>query len=195
MSDRNMADSFELTDHVPTPAEVIAACDQSQNVGNMSPSTVMASNLETYSVSTYRTGDVIKTTIYIDLTGVASTTTDHDIIGATGACHIGQVTTAVNGVIYAGQVSCAEVPAGGVTDIDLGSSSVATGAYDADMTALTNAQAIMTAGGAHAVGTVKPFTVLPTADYYLYLASGTSGTAATYTAGKLIIEMWGLASS
>jgi hypothetical protein len=151
----------------------------------------MAANLEDYTVTTARKGDIIETTIYIDLTGVSSTTTDQDIIGAAGACHIGQVTTAVTGNVFAGEVHCVEVPAGGQTDINLSSSSVATGAFDADATGLTDAEAIMTAGGAHAVGTVKPFTVIPTDDYYLYLSAGAAGTAAAYTAGKLVIKMLG----
>jgi len=175
-----------------TAAELNAAADPDSSVDTMSASTVMAATLTTYDVTTFRTGNIIKTTMYIDLTGAKSTTTDNDIIGDTGACHIGQVTAAVNGAIFAGQVSCAEVPATGVTDINLAASSVATGAYDADVTALANAQALMTAGGAHAVGTVKPFTVLPTDNYYLYLSAGAAGTPGTYSAGILIIEMWGL---
>jgi len=177
-----------------TAAELNAAADQSGNVGTMSASTVMAATLAAYSVTTYRTGNIIKTTMYIDLTGAKSTTTDDDIIGDTGACHIGQVTTAVNGAIFAGQVSCAEVPTTGADDINLSSASVDTGAYDADATGLTNAEALMTAGGAHAIGTVKPFTALPTADYYMYLSCGEAGTVGTYDAGILIIEMWGLTS-
>jgi hypothetical protein len=182
------------TEVTATPAEINAAADQSSNVGTMSASTVMAATLGAYNVSTYRTGNIIETTMYIDLTGAKSTTTDNDIIGDTGACHIGQVTTAVNGAIFAGEVHCAEVPTTGADDINLAASSVATGAYDADVTGLANAQAIMTSGGAHAIGTVKPFTVLPTADYYLYLSCGEAGTVGTYDAGILVIKMWGLAS-
>jgi len=177
-----------------TPTELNAVADQSANVDTMSASTVMAALIAAYDVTTFRTGNIIKTTMYIDLTGAKTTTTDKDIIGDTGVCHIGRVTTAVNGVIFAGQVSCAEVPATGADDIDLYASSAATGAYDADGSALANAQALMVAGGAHAVGTVKPFTVLPTADYYLYLCNGEAGTVGTFTAGILIIEMWGLAT-
>jgi hypothetical protein len=183
-----------MTGVTATADEINAAADQSGVVGTMSASTVMAATLGAYDVTTFRTGNIIKTTMYIDLTGAKTTTTDNDIIGDTGACHIGQVTTAVNGVIFAGQVSCAEVPTTGADDINLAASSVATGAYDADVTGLANAQAIMTSGGAHAIGTVKPFTVLPTADYYLYLSNGEAGTVGTFDAGILIIEMWGLAS-
>lgn len=165
----------------------------SGNTATMSASTVMAATLAAYDVTTFRTGNIIKTTMYVDLTGAKSTATNKDIIGDTGACHIGQVTTAVNGAIFAAQVSCAEVPTTGDDDIDIYQASVATGAYDADASGLTNAAVLVTAGGAHAVGTVKPFTALPTANYYLYLATG-DATAGTYDAGILIIEMWGLAS-
>lgn len=172
-----------------------AATSQGSSLGTLAPSTVMVANLEDYTVTTDRRGDIIETTIYIDLTGVSSTTTDNDIIGAAGACPIGQVSTEVTGNVFVGEVHCVEVPAGGVTDINLASSSVATGAYDADVTGLADAQAIMTSGGAHAVGTVKPFTVLPTDNYYLYLSAGAAGTAAAYTAGKIVIKMWGRATA
>jgi len=177
-----------------TAAEINAAADQSAVVGTMAASTVMAALLGAYNVTTFRTGNIIKTTMYIDLTGAKSTTTELAVIGNTGACHIGQVTTAVNGVIFAGQVSCAEVPTTGADDIDLYSSTAATGAYDADASGLAGAAAIMTSGGAHAIGTVKPFTILPAANAYLYLANGEAGTVGTYDAGILIIEMWGLAA-
>ena len=182
------------TEITATAAEVNSACDQSGNTGTMSASSVMAATLAAYNVTTFRTGNIIKTTMYIDLTGAKSTTTDNDIIGNTGACHIGRITTAVNGVIFAGQVGCAEVPTTGADDINLASSTVATGAYDADVTGLAGAKALMTAGGAHAIGTVKPFTVLPAANDYLYLSAGEAGVVGTYDAGILIIEMWGLAS-
>jgi len=177
-----------------TAAELNQA-DQSAVTGTMTPSTAVSGAMTVpLNVTTYRTGNIIKTTMYIDLAGLKGTTTDNDIIGDTGDSHFGQITTAVNGVIYAGQVSCAEVPTTGPDDINLSCASVATGAYDAAVTALTNYAALMTAGAAHAIGTVKPFTALPPADYYLYLSSGEAGTAGTYDAGILIIEMWGLAS-
>ena len=175
--------------------EINASSDVSINTAKMSAGTVIAGVLTAYQVSTHRVGNIIETTMYIDLAGAKGTTTDNDIIGDTGTtCTIGQITTAINGVIFAGEVHCAEVPTIGPDDINLSTSSAADGAYDADVTALANAQAIMTAGGAHAIGTVKPFTVLPTANYYLYLSSGEGGTAGTYDAGILIIKMWGLAA-
>jgi len=145
--------------------------------------------------SVIRTGDIIKTTIAINLVGLASTATNKDIIGlaAGGAAPIAQITTAVNGVIHKAEVNCAVVPTTGDDDIDIYQASVGTGAYDTDASSLTNAAVLVTSGGAYAIGTAKPFTALPTADYYLYLATGDT-TAGTYDAGKILIELWGTAA-
>ena len=173
-----------------TAAELNAAADVSAQTDTMSASTVMAATVADYSTAVVRHGPITETTIYIDLTGAKSSTTDLDIIGDTGACHIGQVTTAINGVIFAGEIHCAEVPTTGADDIDLYSATEDTGAYDAAVTGLTET-ALVTSGGAHAIGTVKPFTALPAANEYLYLTGGEAGTVGTYDAGILVIKMWG----
>lgn len=189
VSDTEMA----ILDGATVTTAELNKLDDSANTAKMSASTVMAATLAAYQASTFRYGNIIETTIYIDLTGAKSTATNKDIIGDTGACHIGQITTAVNGVIFAGEVHCAEVPTTGDDDIDIYQASVATGAYDADASGLTNAAVLVTGGGAHAIGTVQPFTALPTANYYLYLATGDT-TAGTYDAGIIVIKLWGLAA-
>lgn len=136
-------------------------------------------------------GDFVKTKIYIDLTGAASSTTDLDIIGKTGASHIGQILAAVNGTIVGGTVTCLEAPTGGIADIDLYAATVGTGAFDADVTALTET-VLLTAGDAWTLGEMKALSGLPAANGYLYLAGGAAGTAATYTAGKFLIELLGI---
>ena len=188
-------DELNLLDGLTaTTVELNAAADQSSVVGLMTPGAIIGAALADYDVTVFRTGNIIKTTMFIDLQGAKSATGNLDIIGNTGATNtIGRVTTAINGVIFAGQVSCAEVPTTGDDDIDLYAATAADGAYDAAVTGVAGAAALMTAGGAHAIGTVKPFTALPAADAYLYLVTGDI-TAGTYAAGKLIIEMWGLAS-
>lgn len=142
--------------------------------------------------SVVQQGGITKTTILIDLTGAASSTTDLDIIGDTGVSYIGQVTTAKNGTLMYGQVTCLETPAGGVTDIDLYSAVEATGAFDAGIATLDET-ALLTKGGAWS-GAVTPtiMTALPAADEYLYLTGGAAGTAAAYTGGRLLIELWGV---
>lgn len=160
----------------------------------MAPSSVIDALIEQYVSSVRREGNLIKTEILIDLTGAKSVATDKDIIGNTGICHFGQITTAINGTIVCGQMTCLEVPAGGADDIDLYMASVGTGAYDADGSGLTNAASLITKGGAWALsapGAATAMTAPVTADYYLYLLSG-EAAAGTYTAGKFLIELWGL---
>jgi len=52
-----------------------------------------------------------------------------DIIGVASAanCHLGQVTTAVNGKIFRASFSCLTIPATGEPDIDIATGTVATG--------------------------------------------------------------------
>lgn len=144
-----------------------------------------------YRSAVSKQGGIIKTTILIDLTGLASSTTDLDIIGTgTSAAHLGQITAAQNGTILSGRITCLEVPAGGADDIDLYSATEATGVFDGGVAALTET-ALVTAGGAHTLGGVKAFSAVPAAGQYLYLTGGEAGTAAAYTAGKFLIEMEG----
>ena len=179
-----------LHGNTATAAEITAACDISVQAAKVSAASGFSGTGTLVQTSVVRTGDIIKTTIAIDLTGAKSSTTDLDIIGNSGVSYIAQITTAVNGVIYKGQVSCGEVPAGGADDIDLYSATEATGAFDGGIAALAET-ALVTSGGAHAVGTIKNLTALPAADEYLYLTCGEAGTPGTYTAGRLFIELWG----
>jgi hypothetical protein len=161
-----------------TTAELNAAADNSAQAALVTPSSVIVASAASIKTAVIRMGNLILTTIVVDLTGLKSSTTDLDIIGDTGICYIGQVTTAVNGVIVSGQIRCAIVPATGVDDIDLYAATEATGAYDAAVTGLAET-AIVTSGGAHAI---------------LYLACGAAGTPGTYGAGTLVIEMLGTVS-
>jgi hypothetical protein len=160
----------------------------------MAPSSVIDALIEQYVSLVRREGHFIKTEILIDLTGAKSVATDKDIIGNTGICHFGQITAAINGAIRCGQVTCLEVPAGGADDIDFYMASAANGAYDADGSALANAASLITKGGAWALGAPGAATAITaaiTADYYLYLLSG-EAAAGTYSAGKFLIELWGV---
>ena len=156
----------------------------------MTPSAVITASAASVITSAVRTGNFIKTTVVIDITGLKSSTTDLDIIGDTGVSFLGQITDAVNGSIFAGQVGCSIAPTTGADDIDLYSAVEATGAFDAGIATLDET-ALMTAAGAHAIGTVKPLTALPTADEYLYMTCGEAGTPGTYDAGTLVVELWG----
>lgn len=143
-----------------------------------------------FGVSVVMVGDLFKTTIVIDLTGLRSTAAG-DIIGDDGTanpCHIGQITAARNGTIFAGKIECLELPAGGDPDIDLYSATEATGVEDGAISGLTETQLVDS--GDHAANAFKSLTAFPAADEYLYLVAGAT-TDADYTAGILVIELWG----
>ena len=141
-----------------------------------------------------KVGKIISTQIVIDVTGLQSSTTDLDIIGSgVSAAYLTQVTTAVNGQLFALSMTCLEAPVTGVTDIDLYSATENTGAFDTGIGTLVETIAI-TGGAAwtlNKVNTSTPATNIPVADSYLYLTCGAAGTVGTYTAGIFLIEMWG----
>lgn len=142
-----------------------------------------------YKTSQHRVGDVITTKILIDLTGLNSGGTAGDIIGndGTGAAYIGQVTAASCGTIFGVKMTCLEAPAGGDADIDLYSADENTGVEDDAITGLTETQ-IINSGTLSLGSTVYGSDI--SADQYLYLVGqGTSN--ATYTAGRLMIELIG----
>ena len=145
-----------------------------------------------YKQSSGKFGGIFETKILIDLTGLASSTTDLDIIGTgTSAAYIAKLTAAEAGTtILTVSMQCLEAPAGGVTDIDLYSATEGTGKFDDAVTGLTET-ALITSGGAWTNGTTKAATVVPLSTEYIYLTGGAGGTAATYTAGKFLITILG----
>ncbi len=140
-----------------------------------------------------RVGGLYKTEIVIDLTGLNSGANANDIIGKadTANCHIGQITAAVNGTIFAGRMTCLETPAGGDDDIDLWDAIEATGTEDADIEDALTGEHQLTNGGNLTAGTVVSLTTFPTVNQYLYLTAGTGDINNTYTTGILLIELWG----
>lgn len=139
-----------------------------------------------------KVGGLYKTEILVDLTGLNSGDTDGDIIGKAGTanCHIGQITAAKNGTIFAGSVTCLETPAGGEPDIDLYSATEATGTEEEAVSGLTEA-VLLDAAADWTAGTTKGLTANPAADKYLYLVASGGATNDTYTAGIFLITLWG----
>ncbi len=134
-------------------------------------------------------GGIYRMTILIDLTGLNSGGTAGDIIGVNGTalpCYIARLPAMT---VLGGRMTCLETPAGGDTDIDLYSATEGTGVEDQAITALTETQIIN--AGAQTVGTVTYFSADPAANAYFYLVG--QGTAnATYTAGRFLIEIFGV---
>jgi hypothetical protein len=144
--------------------------------------------VERFKSDTTTNVNLVKTTIMIDLTGLASSGAN-DIIGkaGSGVAYIGRVTTANTGVVFGVTMECFETPAGGDPDIDLYSATEATGVEDSAIGDLT--ETIIINGGDASVGTRTAGGTI-VADQYLYLVSG-DATNADYTAGRLVITILG----
>ena len=138
-------------------------------------------------------GDVIKTSIYVDLDGHMPGGAAGDIIGANDAanCHLGQYTTAKCGTLFAAKMICVETPAGGEPDVDVYSATEATGTENAAVSGLTETALLEAAADWTSTLAPKHFTALPAADEYLYLVASGGGDTTEYSAGKFIIELWG----
>ena len=144
-----------------------------------------------YETSVSTENGIVTTSIMIDLTGLQSGGTAGDIIGknGSGVAYIARITTADNGTVFGVKMTCYEAPAGGDNDIDLYSATEGTGVEDSAITALTETQIINS--GTLALGTTVFGTDIA-ANQYLYLVGqGTSNAA--YTAGRLLIEIYGYA--
>ena len=144
-----------------------------------------------YETSVKTENGIVTTSIMIDLTGLQSGGTAGDIIGknGSGVAYIARITTADNGTVFGVKMTCFEAPAGGDNDIDLYSATEGTGVEDTAIGSLTETQIINS--GTLALGTTAFGTDIA-ADQYLYLVGqGTSNAA--YTAGRLLIEIYGYA--
>ena len=148
-----------------------------------------------YHASVVKVGAIFETTIYIDLTGLSSNA-PNDIIGkaATANSHIGQITAAVNGTIFAGYMQCLETPTTGEPDIDVWYADEATGTEDAAISGLSNQTAVLAAAADWTIAAnvnMRPITGMPAADKYLYLTGGGGTTDGVYDAGKFILKFYG----
>lgn len=139
--------------------------------------------------------DEVVTTITLDLTGLKKKSDIGDVIGLDGtpAAYLLQYVTATHGILYRAEISCLEVPTGVnvLKDFDLIIHSSAVLTYDGDASTGTS---ILASGGVVAKGSTIESLVVgsPTSGHYLYLAEGdTSTNAQLFTAGKLVIRLFG----
>jgi hypothetical protein len=148
--------------------------------------------------SVVRAGNLVTTTIVLDMTGLTSAATDADIIGVNDAanCYLTRLLEPVNGTIIGGSMKCVEAPATGEIDFDLYSADEGTGTENALITALTETK-LVDSGGDWTDNREIGLTAVPdaSANEFLYLAVGTASTptAGVYTAGKFVITLYGTA--
>ena len=165
----------------------------------------------------FKFGGIIETQILVDLQGkgdkeIWSSTSDNDYIGgataADGTGAVGDVALMTwendtHGDLYEYEVIVVELPAGGITDIELSFDTRV--AAHAQATNQANTQLVLVdqgnalvAGDRHVIPDVDsvtsavPLAALTDVDGdSLYLSTGDSGTAAKYTAGKILIILRG----
>jgi hypothetical protein len=180
-----------VTKSATTGAETIIS-KSAAAIANPAGAGITAGTGTVYKTSVKTENGIVTTTIMMDLTGLQSGGTAGDIIGVNGSANpawIARITAADSGTIFGVKMTCYETPAGGDTDIDLYSATEATGVEDGAIGSLTETQIInsgaLTAGSVVYGGDIA-------ANQYLYLVG--QGTAnAAYTAGRLLIEIYGYA--
>ena len=139
-------------------------------------------------------GDVIVTTILVDLTGLTVKGGNAgDAIGVgTDPAYIYKNVVNENGIIFKQEIACLELPAAGsgtiTTDINLAWNSAATIDYDE---AVGTGSEINTAGLV-AGQVVSDETAALTANHYAYLTEGdTAASDGTHNAGQILITLYG----
>lgn len=149
-----------------------------------------------------RIGDMIVTTITMDLQGLGAKNDDGDVIGiASGApdAYFYKLVKAENGNIFKVEMACIENITSGsnnLTDLDLVASTASNLGYDDDATGAAGYHAVIQQDFGAALG-VQASNVAGTvqdADY-LYLAAGATHTGdSTYVTGSLIVTLYGAAA-
>jgi len=151
----------------------------------------------TYKSSVKRVGDLIETTVIVDLEDLASVADDAKIVGTdTDAnAYVIKLDSAINGSVYhLLEMTCVEAIEGGEPNLIIQASATGTTAAQGavatpDLLADTTSDIALgaqTRTGLNAA--VAPTVAKP----YLYLANGAAAsTAATYTGGKLMIRILG----
>ena len=148
--------------------------------------------------------DEIITTLTFDLTNLSASGEDGKIIcnkeaaaDLVSPAHIMQYNTTEHGILYKIEMSCIEAPAGNGAFADFN--------LETDDAALemgadpgTNNVLILDACGNTAKGTTKMSSAVgsPTSGQYIYLVNGAAGGAtdnSQYSAGKLIVRLYGFA--
>jgi len=142
--------------------------------------------------------DEVVTTIKLDLTGLKKVSDVGDVIGLDGinGAYLLQYNSSTHGILYKATLSVLELPTGTnvLRDFDLIAHASATKKYNDDVA--SGGTVLLASGGALAAGqTVKSLQIGSTgatSGHYIYLAEGdTSSDAQLFTAGKLLIKLYG----
>ena len=106
--------------------------------------------------------------------------------------YVTKITTAINGLVYRGEIICLEVPTTGDPDVNVTANTSGTIAEDA----AGAGQHTLANCGVHTLGLKTDFTIPAGGiqDDYIYLTHGGT-TAGTYDAGKFLLKFYGASVS
>ena len=146
-------------------------------------------------INVSRIGRDIVTEVFIDIGAgsIVSSGVAGDVIGEDGVANafVTQITTAINGLVYAGEIVCLEVPTTGDPDINVAADTSGTVAEDAG-----GMDHVLANCGTHTLAVRNEFTI-PSGgiqDDFIYLTHGGT-TAGTYDAGKFLLRFFGTPTS
>ena len=193
----NVASDYSISSSLPALSEL--------NQANVGPNEYPGSGLRAasgfrFNSSISRIGNIVKTTILVDITDLKSTSDNGDTIGndTDANCwlyHRGNGSVNTGGSYYGGSgtVTCLETPAGGDADIDLYEATLKSIAGETHIGSNT---LILERGGSWAVGDVKVIAV-GSNNNFIYMSAGSAdgSGAGTYSAGVFLIELYGFANS
>ena len=147
-------------------------------------------------INVSRIGRDIVTEVFIDIGAglILSSGATGDVIGEDGVANafVTKITTAINGLVYAGEIVCLEVPTTGDPDINVAANASGTIAEDA----AGEGEHVLANCGVHTLALKTAFTI-PSGgivDDFIYLTHGGT-TAGTYDAGKFLLRFFGTPTS
>ena len=139
-----------------------------------------------------RIGRDIVTEVFIDIGAglILSSGETGDVIGEDGVANafVTKITTAINGLVYAGEIICLEVPTTGDPDINVAANASGTIAEDA----AGEGEHVLANCGVHTLSLKTDFTIPAGGiqDDFIYLTHG-STVAGTYDAGIFLLRFFG----
>lgn len=187
-----IADSVN-SNFIDSNISAVSVDDSGANNNGLTPGSGITAGAAYYNSWREKMGNVIKTSILLDLTGLASSDAANDIIGDDGGVansHIGQYISADMGTLFAVVMEAKEVPDGGDPDINLVFADEATLAENTALSAATNSGTLINSGDLVAGTPVYAHAGFPANNQYFYLSNG-AATNAAYTQGSILIEFYG----